>query len=46
MVTVTALASGARANVNAQISNLGSNSLIVFARSARASGVRSTTGAI
>ncbi|WP_437966086.1 ABC transporter permease [Sorangium sp. So ce260] len=45
VVTVTALASGARANVNAQISNLGSNSLIVFARSARASGVRSTTGA-
>ncbi len=45
VVTVTALASGARANVNAQISNLGSNSLIVFARSARASGVRSTAGA-
>jgi putative ABC transport system permease protein len=44
VVTVTALASGARASVNAQISNLGSNSLIVFARSARSSGVRSTAG--
>jgi putative ABC transport system permease protein len=44
VVTVTALASGARASVNAQISNLGSNSLIIFARSARSSGVRSTTG--
>jgi putative ABC transport system permease protein len=44
VVTVTALASGARASVNSQISNLGSNSLIVFARSARSSGVRTTTG--
>jgi putative ABC transport system permease protein len=44
VVTVTALASGARASVSAQISNLGSNSLIVFARSARASGVRTTAG--
>jgi putative ABC transport system permease protein len=40
VVTVTALASGARESVNSQISNLGSNALIVFARSARASGVR------
>jgi len=40
VVTVTALASGARESVNTQISNLGSNALIVFARSARPSGVR------
>jgi putative ABC transport system permease protein len=44
VVTVTALASGARESVNSQISALGSNALIVFARSARASGVRSATG--
>ncbi|MBK8252837.1 MAG: ABC transporter permease [Polyangiaceae bacterium] len=41
LVTVTALASGARESIGAQISNLGSNALIVFPRSARPSGVRS-----
>jgi putative ABC transport system permease protein len=40
VVTVTALATGARENINSQISNLGSNALIVFARSVRASGAR------
>ena len=40
VVTVTALASGARERVSTQISALGSNAMIVFARSARASGVR------
>ena len=40
VVTVTALATGARENINNQISNLGSNALIVFARSVRASGAR------
>ena len=43
VVTVIALGRGARENVNAQISNLGSNALMVFPRSARASGVRSTS---
>jgi putative ABC transport system permease protein len=41
VVTVTALASGARESIGAQISNLGSNALIVFPRSARPSGARS-----
>ncbi|MFO0586728.1 MAG: ABC transporter permease [Polyangiaceae bacterium] len=41
VVTVTALASGARSSINDQISGLGSNALIIFPRSARASGVRS-----
>src|SRR6185369_13708691 len=41
VVTVTALATGARQSINDQISNLGSNALIVFPRSARPSGVRS-----
>ena len=40
VVTVTSLATGARERVNTQISNLGSNALIVFARSTRASGAR------
>jgi putative ABC transport system permease protein len=40
VVTVIALGRGARENVNASISNLGSNALMVFPRSARASGVR------
>jgi putative ABC transport system permease protein len=40
VVTVTALADGARSNINNQISNLGSNALIVFARSVRSSGVK------
>ncbi|MCC6553036.1 MAG: ABC transporter permease [Polyangiaceae bacterium] len=40
VVTVTALAGGARESVSSQISALGSNALLVFARSARASGVR------
>jgi len=43
VVTVIALGRGARENVNAQISNLGSNALMVFPRSARASGVRATS---
>jgi putative ABC transport system permease protein len=41
VVTVTALAAGARESIGAQISNLGSNALIVFPRSARPSGARS-----
>ncbi|MEJ7734407.1 MAG: ABC transporter permease [Polyangiaceae bacterium] len=40
VVTVIALGRGARDNVNASISNLGSNALMVFPRSSRASGVR------
>ncbi|HSN96692.1 MAG TPA: ABC transporter permease [Candidatus Nanopelagicales bacterium] len=40
VVTVTSLATGARERVSKQISGLGSNALIIFARSARASGVR------
>jgi putative ABC transport system permease protein len=44
VVTVTALASGARASVSGQIQALGSNALIVFPRSARSSGARSATG--
>ena len=40
VVTVTALGRGARESVSAQISNLGSNALIVFPRSARPSGLR------
>jgi putative ABC transport system permease protein len=44
VVTVTALASGARDRVNTQISSMGSNALIVFARSARASGARTDAG--
>ena len=44
VVTVTALARGARESVSSQISNLGSNSLIVFPRSARPSGARSAVG--
>jgi len=41
VVTVTALAAGARESIGGQISNLGSNALIIFPRSARPSGVRS-----
>jgi putative ABC transport system permease protein len=44
VVTVTALAAGARAQVAGQIEALGSNALIVFPRSARASGARSASG--
>ncbi|EYF05864.1 ABC transporter permease [Chondromyces apiculatus] len=40
VVTVTSLATGARERVQGQISGLGSNALIVFSRSTRASGVR------
>jgi putative ABC transport system permease protein len=43
VVTVTALASGARQGVMAQVSALGNNALIVFPRSSRASGVRVDT---
>ncbi len=42
VVTMTALGTGARENVNAKISNLGSNALIVFPRSSRVSGARAT----
>jgi putative ABC transport system permease protein len=42
VVTVIALGRGARESVNDQISNLGSNALMVFPRSARPSGVRAT----
>jgi putative ABC transport system permease protein len=40
VVTVTALGQGARSAVSEQIANLGSNSLIVFQRSARPSGAK------
>lgn len=40
VVTVTALATGARQGVMAQVSALGNNALIVFPRSSRTSGVR------
>jgi putative ABC transport system permease protein len=40
VVTVTALGRGARENINTQISNLGSNALMVFPRSSRPSGAR------
>lgn len=40
VVTVTALGAGARQNVNALVSNMGSNALMVFSRSTRASGAR------
>jgi putative ABC transport system permease protein len=43
VVTVIALGRGARENVSSRISNLGSNALMVFPRSARASGVRAAT---
>jgi putative ABC transport system permease protein len=43
VVTVTALATGARQGVMAQVSALGNNALIVFPRSSRASGVRVDT---
>jgi putative ABC transport system permease protein len=42
VVTMTALGEGARAKINGQITNLGSNALIVFPQSARASGARTT----
>ncbi len=40
VVTVTALASGARVGMMEQVSALGSNALLVFPRNAKASGVR------
>ncbi len=40
VVTVTALATGARASVTAQVAALGTNALMVFPRSGRASGAR------
>jgi putative ABC transport system permease protein len=40
VVTVTALATAARSNVTAQVQALGTNSLIVFPRSSRASGAK------
>jgi putative ABC transport system permease protein len=40
VVTVTALGAGARENVNALVSNMGSNALMVFSRNTRASGAR------
>jgi putative ABC transport system permease protein len=43
VVTMTALGEGARANINNQITNLGSNALIVFPQSTRASGARTQT---
>ncbi|MDI1448231.1 ABC transporter permease [Polyangium sp. 6x1] len=44
VVTMTALGDGARSKINGQITNLGSNALIVFPQSARASGARTTGG--
>jgi putative ABC transport system permease protein len=40
VVTVTALGEGARAKINGQITNLGSNALMVFPQPVRASGAR------
>ena len=44
VVTMTALGDGARSKINGQITGLGSNALIVFPQSARASGARTTGG--
>ncbi len=44
VVTVTALGSGARASVGAQIESLGSNFVIVFPQSASASGAKGAQG--
>jgi putative ABC transport system permease protein len=44
VVTVTALGSGARANVAAQIEALGSNFVIVFPQTVRTSGARGSQG--
>ncbi len=43
VVTVTALATGARAGVMAQVNALGNNAMIVLPRSARSSGARDNT---
>src|SRR5262245_56523964 len=45
VVTMTALGTGARQAVNDQITNLGSNALIVFPRPARQAGARSAGAA-
>src|SRR5580693_2318215 len=44
VVTVTALGSGARANVSEQIQSIGSNFIIVFPQNALASGARGAQG--
>ncbi len=44
VVTMTALADGARSKIGGQISSLGSNALIVFPQSSRSSGAKTTTG--
>jgi putative ABC transport system permease protein len=44
VVTMTALASGARAQIGGQISSLGSNAVIVFPQSSRSSGAKTSTG--
>ncbi len=44
VVTVTTLAESARTAVSAQVSALGNNALLVFPRSARASGARESAG--
>jgi putative ABC transport system permease protein len=44
VVTVTALGSGARANVSKQIESIGSNFIIVFPQNAQASGKRGAQG--
>ena len=43
VVTMTALGKGARESVSSQVQSLGSNALMVFPRSARASGARNNT---
>ena len=43
VVTVTSLAAGARAGMMEQVANLGSNAMMVFPRSSRASGARDTS---
>jgi putative ABC transport system permease protein len=44
VVTMTALADGARSKIGGQISSLGSNALIIFPQSSRSSGAKTTNG--
>jgi len=44
VVTMTALAAGARTQIGGQIASLGTNSLVVFPQSSRSSGAKTTTG--
>ncbi len=44
VVTMTALADGARTKIDGQVTSLGSNALIVFPQSSRSSGAKTATG--